>query len=104
MHRLLLFCVFLATMYTNSESMHIVICERLIFGFFCLPGPEADPVTVKPLLDFSNWEIPKIMMQAGKRFRELEEQEQDQELEKRGMRPKDGRLRILRMPEDSWSN
>ena len=104
MHRLLMFCVFLATIYRNSESMHIVICERLIYGFFCLPGPEGDPETMKPLLDFSNWEIPKNKVEAGKIFRGLEEEKEDYELEKRGMRPKDGRIRILRMPEENWSN
>ena len=101
MHRLLVFCVVLATMFSNSETMHKVICERLISGIFCLPGTEADPGTMRPLQDFTNWELPNNKVLTGKRLWVLEEQEEDQELKKRGMRFKDGRVRILRMFEDS---
>ena len=104
MKRLLLFCAVLATMFCNYETSQLVICERLLYGMFCLPGTEADPDIMKSLLDFSDWELLKNKIQAGKKIKGLEEQEEDQELEKRGMRFKDGRIRILRLPEDIGSN
>ena len=102
MHRLLVFWGVLAAIYSNSEAMNVVVCKRLISGIFCLPGPEGDPETMKPLLDGRNWELLKSKMKAGKKMRGLEEHKEDQEVEKRGF--KDGRIRILRLPEHNDSN
>ena len=123
MLKLLLFSSFMATMSGTYETRQTVICQRLGSEVVCASGSQDDPEDIEPPPNVSEWNLkqrkqtnPRFIlsriakqwnllrkkMQAGSRNRGMDEMEL--KWEKRGMRFKDGRIRLLRLCEQSGAN
>ena len=96
----MLFSLVLATLSGTYKPRQTVICHRLESGMVCALGSQADQEVIEPN-NVSERNLLRNKMKVKKRNKMMKQLEEEDGGEKMKMRFKDGRVRILRMFEDS---